>query len=459
MNSDQSLNIDLYELTMAAGYFQNRVDLKATFELSCHTMPKNRSYLVACGLEQIIDYVLNLKFSDEDINYLKTLPTFKMVKDDFFDYLKNFSFTGDIWALPEGEIFFAKEPILQIEAPIIEAQILETYLLSLMNIECLVASKATRVVQAACFDGMQRGVIDFGSRRAHGPQAAIFAARAAYMAGCLGTSNVSAGKKFGIPLFGTVAHSWVETFDTEQESFEKYFKVYPQNTILLVDTYDTIEAVKKITRLKFKKDIKGIRIDSGNLKLLSKKIRGILDKENLGHIKIVASGNLDEYKILDLVKDQCPIDYFGVGTAMATSYDCPALDLTYKLVQTSSRNNEIKFKKKRSEGKETIPGRKQIFRKFTDQGFFKADLVGLFSEKQPDDPQGLLKRIVKKGELVQPLPSLEEIKKYAQKRVSLLPASFFRLDRKQDGKVELSKEIVRLTEFLDSEVKNNFKGQ
>src|SRR3990167_3148656 len=225
MNASDSLKVDLYELTMAAGYFQNKVDLRATFELSCHTMPKNRSFLVACGLEQVVEYILNLRFSDEDVAFLKDLPVFRHAKGNFFDYLKNFKFSGDVWAMPEGEIFFAREPVIQVEAPIIEAQILETCVLSLMNIESVVATKAARVVAAASADGVARGVIDFGSRRAHGPEAGVLAARAAYVAGCAGTSNVYAGRSFGIPAYGTISHSFVEAFDKEQEAFKRYHAV------------------------------------------------------------------------------------------------------------------------------------------------------------------------------------------------------------------------------------------
>ena len=294
MNTSNSLKIDLYELTMAAGYFQNKVDVRATFELSCHTMPENRSFLVACGLEQVVEYILNLRFTDDDIAFLKDLPVFRNVKKEFFDYLKNFKFSGDVWAMPEGEIFFAREPVIQVEAPITEAQVLETYLLSVMNIESLVATKAARVVAAARCDGVARGVIDFGSRRAHGPEAGVLAARAAYAAGCIGTSNVYAGKRFGIPVYGTIAHSWVEAFDSQEESFEKYHAVFPENTMLLVDTYDTIGCVQKIVKMPLREQLKGVRLDSGDLKTLSKKVRAILDKASLAHVKILASGNLNE---------------------------------------------------------------------------------------------------------------------------------------------------------------------
>lgn len=433
------LQTDLYELTMAAGYFQNKVDLKATFELICHTMPANRSFLVACGLQQIIDYVLHLKFSDDDIAYLKSLPVFKNVSQDFFAYLKGFKFTGDLLALPEGEIFLAREPVIQIEAPIIEAQIIETCLLSLFNIESLVATKAARIVQAACWDGQKRRVIDFGARRAHGLDAGLLAARAAYIGGCDGTSNVLAGQKFGIPVFGTMAHSWVEAFDQEQESFACYHRVFPESTLLLVDTYDTVKAAKKITKFVFKDAIKGVRLDSGNVHFLSKQVRTILDQADLKDVKIMASGNLNEYKILDLVKKKSPIDMFGVGTDLVVSPDCPTLDVTYKLVQTRD-DQGVKYKAKRSPRKETIPGKKQIFRVMDQKGRITKDVLGLAGQKPPSGSQPLLQAMIKDGVLVASLPALLESRRYLQQRMTQL--SF--LDKGLSFDLAYSKELLKV---------------
>jgi len=441
---NNALKTDLYELTMAAGYFQNKIDVRAVFELSCHTMPANRSYLVACGLEQIVDYVLNLCFSDSDIKFLKTLPAFKRIPKGFFDYLKRFKFSGDMWAMPEGEIFFAHQPVIQIEAPIIEAQILETYLLSIMNIESLVASKAARVVCAARSDGIERGVIDFGSRRAHGPQAGILAARAAYIGGCLGTSNVHAGKTFGIPLYGTIGHSWVEAFDSEEESFVRYHKTFPENTILLVDTYDTIKSIKKITRMKLKNDIRGVRLDSGDLKGLSKRVRKILDDAGLKQVRIIASGNLNEYKIQDLVKTKAPIDFFGVGTDMVTSRDYPALDLTYKLVQTGTRKSGIKYKAKYSPKKKTVPGRKQVFRKYTKKSLIEEDTVGLFSQKPPRGTKALLKPVIRKGRSVQLMPTAERVRKNTKQKLFQLSSKLLKLGDSYSLKTKYTAQISKL---------------
>jgi len=440
-----SLKIDLYELTMAAGYFESKKDAQATFELSCHTMPDNRSYLIACGLEQAIEYILNLRFHDEDIKFLKSLPAFQSVSSRFFDYLKTFRFRGDVWAMSEGEIFFAKEPIIQVEAVMIEAQIMETYLLSIMNIESLVASKAARVCCTASFDGIKRGVIDFGTRRAHGPQAGVLAARAAYIAGCLGTSNVFAGKKYGIPLFGTVAHSWVEAFDTEVESFDQYYRVFKNNTILLIDTYDTMKAVKEITKLKYRNNIKAVRIDSGNLAFVSNKVRTLLDQAGLQNIKIIASGNLNEYKISDLIQARSPIDFFGVGTDMVTSRDCPALDLTYKLVQIKERQREVQYKAKYSQGKKTIPGRKQVFRKFNKQGYLERDVIGLCTERTPPGTKPLLKQIIKNGHLVRGLPKIDHIRRKVSQNLNTLPKTYFSIKRKRNVHMGLTRVIAKLS--------------
>ncbi len=443
-NSIDGLKTDLYELTMAAGYFQNGVKLHGCFELSCYSMPKNRSYLVACGLEQIVDYILNLRFSEDDIQFLKRHPVFQSVRPDFFDYLKRFRFRGDVWAMPEGEIFFASEPLIQVDAPIVEAQILETYLLSTLNIASLVATKASRVVKAATYDGVKRGVVDFGSRRAHGSHAAILAARAAYIGGCLGTSNVYAGKAFGIPLYGTMAHSWVEAFDQEEESFRKYHAVFPASTVLLIDTYDSLQAITKIIRSDLGRTIKGVRLDSGDLEILSKKVRKMLDEGNLQHVKIIASGNLNEYKILDLVKRKAPIDTFGVGTDMVTSRDLPALNLTYKLVQIHHPEQGIKFKAKRSVRKRTIPGRKQVFRHYTRKGFFAKDVLGLFGERPAERAEPLLKPVIEKGKLKKALPSVAEIRDYTQLRLLQLPSSFLNPERRCPFKTQLSEEISRI---------------
>lgn len=434
-----ALKTDFYELTMAAGYYANGVKaLRATFELYCHKSPPERSYFIACGLEQAIDYILNLRFEDEEIEFLRSHQAFRHVPKGFFGYLKGFRFTGSIQAMREGEVFFAKEPIIQVDAPIIEAQILETYLMSLIHIQSLVATKASRVVQAASSDGKKRGVVDFGSRRSHGPEAALFAARASYIAGCIGTSNAQAAREFKIPVYGTMAHSWIEAFDREEEAFINYYKVFPENTILLIDTYDTIKGAK--TAAGIKKNIKGVRLDSGDPADLSKRVRKILDKAGMESAKIIASGNLNEYKILELVRKKAPIDIFGVGTDMATSRDLPSLDLTYKLVQVE-RGGLVKLKAKKSEGKETVPGRKQVFRLSNKDGTFSKDIIGLAAEKLPKASEPLLAPVIEDGRLIKPLPDIEAVRNYAKDRMKRLPPQCLALRGGKYLKTELSESI------------------
>jgi len=436
------LKTDLYELTMAAGYYQNRHNPQAVFELYCHTMPPNRSYLVACGLEQVLDYILTLRFRPDDTRYLKTLPIFKKVDASFFRYLRNFKFSGDVWALPEGEICFANEPIVQIRAPLIEAQILETYLLSVINIQTSVATKAARVVSAACADGRRRPVVDFGARRAHGPGAAIMAARAAFIGGCLGTSNVHAAREFAMPVFGTMAHSWVEAFESESAAFKRFHSVFPQHTILLVDTYATLAGVKKAAALG--RGIRGIRLDSGNLHTLGRRSRRLLDENGLTSVKILASGNLNEYKILNLVRRGCPIDIFGVGTEMVVARDFPALDLTYKLVQTKCGNAQVRYHMKTSAGKHTMPGRKQVFRFFNQDNTIRKDMIGLFDEKPPAGSRPLLVAYIRRGRRVQAPIASEKLKKRSAAALSHLPGTYRSLRSQKAFPVMISPRLSRL---------------
>jgi len=445
------LKTDLYELTMAAGYYQNDHNPLAVFELYCHTMPPNRSYLVACGLEQVIDYILTLRFHAQDIRFLKGLPIFKKVEPGFFSFLKNFRFTGDVWALPEGEICFANEPIVQIHAPLIEAQILETYLLSVINIQTSVATKAARIVSAAGSDGRKRPVVDFGSRRAHGPDAAVMAARAATIGGCLGTSNVHAGKVFDLPVFGTMAHSWVVSFETESAAFAKFQSVFPEHTILLVDTYDTLTGVKKAMAVG--QGIRGIRLDSGNLKTLSRQARQLLDQNGLHSVKILASGNLNEYKIRDLVVKKCPIDIFGVGTEMVVSRDFPALDLTYKLVQTEPGKDPVRYHMKTSEGKQTMPGRKQVFRFYDRRHVLRRDVIGLLGESAPRGAQPMLAEYVRRGKRIKKPKTSEQLKKRSVTAVNHLPQIYRSLKTIKKFPVTVSPRLGRL---IHSQV--NHKG-
>ena len=386
---------DLYELTMAAAYFENGFHHRAVFELFTRKLPKHRAYLIVAGLEQALDYLSTLRFSSDQIDYLREHPSFKKVSREFFQYLGELRFTGDVWAMPEGTAAFAMEPLVRVTAPIIEAQIVETYLLSTINFQTMIASKAARVVTAAA----GREIVEFGTRRAHGTEAGLLAARAAYIAGCVGSSNVEAGHLFGIPTFGTLAHSFVMSFDDEDEAFRAFLKVFPETATVLVDTYDTIAAVKRLAR-DFGTSIPAVRLDSGDLLELSKQVRTILDNAGMTNTKIFASGDLNEYRIADLISRGAKIDSFGVGTELATSYDSPALSGVYKLAALEE-NGQMSMRIKLSHDKETYPGAKQVWR-FTEQsGKYVRDLIALVDEEPPDQENGLchslLERVMEKG--------------------------------------------------------------
>lgn len=409
-SSEFALSTDFYELTMAAAYFKSdQRKTRAIFELFVRKLPRNRSYMVAAGLEQALEYLNNLRFDEKEISFLKSNKSFSKLGKDFFKYLKNFKFTGDVWAVPEGSILFPNEPILRVEGPIIEAQIVETFLLSVINFQSLIATKASRITDIAG----RKGIVEFGSRRAHGPQAALLAARASYIGGCVGTSNTLAGYKFGIPTFGTMAHSYVMSFEKEIDSFKEFTRIFPDGMIL-VDTYDSLEAVKKIVQSGLK--IKGIRLDSGDLHLLSIQSRQLLDNANLHDAKIMASGDLDENIIADLLKKNSPIDIFGVGTELSTSRDDPAMNGVYKLVaiKTPISKNRYKtiYKLKTSIGKKTYPAPKQVYRIFSD-GVIQQDIIGLDDEKfNHIKAVPLLKKVMSRGMISSKFPSLDKIRDF-----------------------------------------------
>lgn len=371
------LTTDLYELAMAAAYFEDGANKRAVFDLFVRRLPEHRSYLIAAGLEQALDYLSTLSFTSDQIDYLRGHPSFDNVSPAFFDYLARFRFTGDVWAMPEGTAVFGMEPILRVSAPIIEAQVVETFLLSTINFQTMVASKAARIVSAA--EG--RGVIEFGTRRAHGTEAGLLAARAAYIGGCIGTSNVEAGHLFGIPTFGTLAHSFIMSFDREDDAFRAFLKVFPNTATVLVDTYDTIAAVKRLAR-DFGSSISAVRLDSGDLLELSKQVRQILDEAGMTETKIFASSDLNETRIANLISRGAKIDSFGVGTELATSYDSPALGGVYKLAAIEE-DGRVSMRIKLSHDKSTYPGAKQVWR-FTDQtGKYAGDLITLEDEDPP----------------------------------------------------------------------------
>jgi nicotinate phosphoribosyltransferase len=448
-SNNASLSTDFYELTMASAYFStNQSDKVATFEMFVRTLPKNRNYLVAAGLKQVIEFLLNLKFKPEHITFLKSNDIFKRTDDKFFDYLLTLKFSGNMWAVPEGSIIFANEPLLRIEAPIVEAQLVETFILSLINFQTLIASKASRIVNAAA----GTPVIEFGFRRAHGPLAAFLASRSSFIAGCAGTSNTLASYKFGIPCSGTMAHSFIMSFNQEELAFKEFIKIFPDG-FLLIDTYDSIKAVKKIIQNKIK--CKGLRIDSGDLLNLSKDIRKLLDKEGYNSTKIMVTGDLNEYIIRDLKNKKAPIDCFGVGTELTTSRDEPSLNGVYKLVaikQYSKAANKYEsfYKMKTSVNKISYPCPKQVFR-FEKNNCFIKDLITLEDEKI-ENANPLLFQYIKDGQIIQKLPDLFEIKKYHQKQIASLHERLKKINHLEvKYPVLLSRKLKKVVKELENE--------
>ena len=415
-----ALATDLYELTMAAGYFANGRRECATFELFVRDLPAQRSWLVAAGLRQVVDYLLALRFPADDVAHLKALPPFEHIPDAFFDFLASFRFTGDLWAVPEGTVVFAGEPLIRITAPIIEAQIVETFLLATVNHQTLVATKAARIVDAAA----GTGVVEFGSRRAHGPEAGILAARAAVVGGCIGTSNVEAGRLFGIDVYGTAAHSWIMTFESEMEAFRAYHRVFPESTTLLLDTYDPVEAARLATRIG--PSLKGVRLDSGDLAEQAGRVRGILDEAGMTETRIMLSGDLNEYRIASLVERGVPVDLFGVGNELVNSPDAPSLSGVYKLCALESPSGTRPVFKL-SAGKQTRPYAKQVWRRRDEQGQFVEDHV-----TRDDEPAGspewepLLDRVIRSGGLAGPLPDLASAGRTASSQLDSLPERYRR---------------------------------
>ncbi len=399
---------DLYQLTMAAGYFAaGKKDDVATFEFTIRRLPRNRDFVLVAGLHRAIDYLLNLGFLPEEIAYLRSLPVFRNAPGGFWDYLADFRFSGTVFAVPEGSILYEGQPVLNIRAPLIEAQIPETYLLSAITFETLIATKAARVAHEA----QGRDVIEFGTRRAHTPEAGVLVARAAYIGGCSGTSNVEAGYKFGIPVMGTAAHSWVMSFESETEAFRELQQLLGDRTIQLIDTYDPIQGAREAAKLG--PPLWGVRIDSGDFISLSRAVRRILDDAGLRDAKIMLSGDLDETRIREIVAAGAPVDAFGVGTDIATSADAPSMGAIYKLVEIESEGR-TRFTAKDSADKHTLPGAKQLFR------YPDYDILGLHQECAGGS-EAMLKPVIVGGHLVAPLPSVEEIRLRAQAKLAEWP--------------------------------------
>jgi nicotinate phosphoribosyltransferase len=432
---------DLYQLTMAAGYYESgKAGEIATFELFFRHLPRYRNFVLAAGLEQVVEYLTTLCFTNEEIAYLRSLPQFQRVAPGFFDTLRQLRFTGDLFAIPEGTPIFAGEPYLTVRAPLMEAQIVETYLLATAGFQSLIATKAARMVEVAG----GRAVVDFGTRRAHSPEAGVLAGRASYIGGCVGTSNTETGFRYGIPVFGTAAHSWIQAFPTEREAFERLQNLLGEATVYLIDTYDTIAGAKLAASLG--RPLWGVRLDSGNLVELSRAVRKILDDAGLEDVKIMATSDLNEYKILEFAAAHAPIDAFGVGTDLATSTDSPNLGVVYKLVELNGR-----YTAKFSEDKHTLPGAKQVFR------FDGYDRIACSWECLgcgPGEPQAkaLLRPVLLAGKLVEPLPPVTAARQYTAESIQRLPMAIRSLfDTDQHYRVEHSAELIALYEKVQRE--------
>jgi len=430
---------DLYELTMAAAYFEAaKVGQTGTFEFAIRRLPARRNFVIAAGIPQVVDYLLNLKFAAEEIDYLRGLPQFRHVSASFFDYLRGFRFTGDLFAVPEGTPLFAGEPLLTIRAPIIEGQIPETYVLSAITFQSLIATKAARCAQVSG----GRAVVEFGTRRAHTPEAGVLGARAAYLGGCAGTSNALAGFRFGVPVMGTTAHSWVMAFSCEMGAFRKLQQVLGDATVQLIDTYDTLEGARRVASLGG--PLWGVRLDSGDFLALSRQVRAILDEAGLRDARIMVSGDLDEYRIRDLVQSGAPIDSFGVGTQLATSGDAPSMGSIYKLVETEICGIK-RFTAKYSEDKGSFPGAKQVFRDTARDVIARSGECG--------KGEALMRPILLGGNLIEPLPTLEQSRERAAACIAKLPESLRQLEVADPWPVIHSRELRELIGQTSSNLK------
>ncbi|HEY5743536.1 MAG TPA: nicotinate phosphoribosyltransferase [Terrimicrobiaceae bacterium] len=431
---------DRYQLTMLQAYWHHGMDETAVFEFFVRRLPEGRNFLVAAGLDQVLDFLENTAFSLDEIEWLAQSQHFRT---DFLRWLKNLRFTGDVNALPEGTVFFPEEPILQVIAPLPEAQLIETRLINLLNFSTAIASKAARSVLMA----PDKLLVEFGLRRAQGAEAALIAARASYIAGFQGTSNVLAGRLYDIPLFGTMAHSFIQAHDDELAAFENFANANSGDIVLLIDTYHTETAAHKVTRLATTLKqrgikIKGVRIDSGDLAKHALRVRAILDEAHLQDVTIFASGDLDEYALRDLISSGAPIDGFGIGTKLDTSSDAPYLNCAYKLQEYAGVP-----RRKHSAGKATWPGRKQVYRKLDDTGRLAGDLLAFHHEAQ--DSQGLLVPVMREGKrLSTPLP-LTTVREYTSTQLSRLPDPLRILDRAEPFPVEISAALRECVRSLD----------
>ncbi|MCC7272199.1 MAG: nicotinate phosphoribosyltransferase [Alphaproteobacteria bacterium] len=431
---------DLYQLNMLQAYLEHGRTGTAVFEFFVRRLPARRGFLVAAGLEQVLDHLAALRFAADELEWLRRSGRFGSA---LIDYLAGFRFTGDVDAMPEGTVFFADEPILRVTAPLPEAQLAETRLVNILHFQSLVAAKAARMVLAA----PGKPLIDFGLRRAHGAEAGIMAARASYLAGFAGTATVLAGKEFSIPIFGTMAHSFVQVHDDETAAFEAFARSRPDDLVLLIDTYDTEAAARKVVRLASRLkaqgiSVRGVRLDSGDLIGLSGSVRRILDEGGLADVTIFASGGLDEDALARIVAAGAPIDGFGIGTSLTTSSDVPALDCAYKLQEYAGI-----ARRKRSAGKATLPGRKQVWRRFDDRDRMTDDVLSTADDRQRGTP--LLQPVMRDGRRLAPSPPLAEVRRRAAAGLAQLPGALRRLEGTPAYPVAVGSKLVALTEQVD----------
>ncbi|HVM99293.1 MAG TPA: nicotinate phosphoribosyltransferase [Caulobacteraceae bacterium] len=444
MNPAESLLLtDLYQLNMLQAYLESGQTGTAVFEFFVRKLPARRGFLMAAGLEQALDWLEALCFSDDEIDWLRASGRFTPA---LLESLKALRFTGDVEAMAEGGVFFADEPILRVVAPLPQAQLVESRLINLLHFQTVVASKAARMVLAA----PGKALVDFGLRRAHGAEAGLLAARASYVAGFDATATILAGARFGIPLSGTMAHSFVQVFDDESQAFEAFAKARPENLVLLIDTYDTEAAARKVVALAPKLRqmgvrLHGVRLDSGDLVALSRAVRGILDAGGLQDVTIFASGGLDEDDLVRFAQQGAPIDGYGLGTSLTTSFDAPALDCAYKLEEYAGV-----ARRKRSSGKETWPGRKQVWRAYGPDGRMAGDLISLEGDASRGEPR--LSPVMRVGRRIAPSPSLAEVRAHAAEELRRLPEPLRRLEPGADYPVEIAPALRRLAEEVDQRI-------
>jgi nicotinate phosphoribosyltransferase len=435
-----ALLTDLYQINMMQAYLDHGETKTAVFEFFVRSLPARRGFLLAAGLEQALDYLENLRFSAAEVEWVKSTGRFGT---NLIDYLREFRFTGEVHAMPEGSAFFANEPILRVTAPLPQAQFVESRLINILHFQSLIASKAARVMLAA----PGKLIVDFGMRRAHGAEAGLMAARASYIAGFAGTATVLAGEEFGIPLYGTMAHSFIEAFDDETAAFAAFAQSRPDNLVFLIDTYDTEAAARKVVALAPRLKVAGItiravRLDSGDLLALSRSVRRILDAGGLTDVTIFASGGLDEDALKDFTRQKAPIDGLGVGTALTTSSDAPTLDCVYKLQEYAGL-----ARRKRSAKKATWPGRKQVWRSYDGNGRMTGDMLAVEGDEKAGEP--LIEPVMRDGRRLRPPPSLDDIRRRSKRELERLPEPLRALDPGMTYRVEVADELVQLAAEVD----------